>query len=175
MRTLALLLAAPFLIGAIPAFAPPSSRVRMVYRHASLIDGTGKSLQPNMAVITSGDRIVAVLPDSALTQAQLGGATETDLKGKFLLPGFIDSHQHLATPPARSEAERRLRRDVYSGITATRDMADDLDWPRLLDEAIPDVMLRRYVVIDYAALARDGASAWDLVEGNDGRTYVFMR
>lgn len=126
MRTIGLFFAASLLIGAAPAFEPPHSGARAVYRHASLIDGTGHGLQRNMAVITDGDRIAAVVSDSALTKAQLSGATEFDLKGRFLLPGLIDTHQHLATPPNRAEAESRLRRDVYSGITATRDMADDL-------------------------------------------------
>lgn len=151
MRTFALLFAASFVMGAAPPFDPPHSGVHTVYRHASLIDGTGKGLQRDMAVITDGERIAAVLPDAALTQAQLRGARETDLQGKFLLPGFIDSHQHLATPPNRREAESRLRRDIYSGITATRDMADDLRQvadiaraARVGEIASPD--------IDYAAL-----------------------
>jgi len=79
-----------------------------------------------MAVITDGERIAAVVPDASLMEAQLQGAKQVDLTGKFLLPGLIDTHQHFATPPDRAEAEARLRRDIYSGITATRDMADDL-------------------------------------------------
>ncbi len=119
------LLAALLLIAAAP-YAPPKSGTRVVYRHASLIDGSGSAVRSDMAVITDGERISAVVPDSALTPAQLQGAKQVDLSGKYLLPGYIDSHQHLATPPDRAEAEARLKRDIYSGITATRDMADDL-------------------------------------------------
>jgi imidazolonepropionase-like amidohydrolase len=126
MRTLPLLAAAAFLIAAAPQFKPPHGGSRVVYRHANLIDGTGRPLQTDMAVLTDGERISAVVPDKALTQAQLAGANPVDVAGKYLLPGLIDSHQHLATPPNRPEAVARLRRDVYSGITATRDMADDL-------------------------------------------------
>lgn len=54
-------------------------------------------------------------------------------------------------------------------------VGEDLDWPRQLDEAIHDPMLRRYVVINYAAMAREGAPGWDVVQGSDGRTHVFMR
>src|SRR5690349_8261427 len=125
MRSFALF-AAALLIAAAPPFEPPQNRARTVYRHASLIDGTGRPLKSDMAVVTDGERISAVLADDALTPAQLAGTRQVDLGGKFLLPGLIDSHQHLATPPNRPEAERRLRRDIYSGITATRDMADDL-------------------------------------------------
>lgn len=120
-----LVISSLLLMGAAP-FAPPHAGTRTVYRHASLIDGNGGPLRADMAVLTDGERIAAVVPDRALTAAQLQGATEVDLHGEFLLPGYIDSHQHLATPPNRPEAEARLKRDIYSGITATRDMADDL-------------------------------------------------
>lgn len=122
---LLLLLLGTLLMGNAP-FEPPQRGSRAVYRHVSLIDGTGSPLKHDMAVVTDGDRIAAILPDSSLSAMQLDHAHVIDLSGRFLLPGYIDSHQHFATPPDRSEAEARLKRDVYSGITATRDMADDL-------------------------------------------------
>ena len=42
------------------------------------------------------------------------------------MPGMIDAHVHLATPPNRRQAEAVLRRGIYGGVTAVRDMADDL-------------------------------------------------
>jgi imidazolonepropionase-like amidohydrolase len=122
-----LLLAGLFLVlaGAAP-FEPAHIGTRVVYRHAALIDGTGAPLRADMAVVTDGEKIAAVLPDRALTPAQLAGAEQVDLSGRYLLPGLIDSHQHLATPPDRPAAEASLRRDIYSGVTAIRDMADDL-------------------------------------------------
>jgi imidazolonepropionase-like amidohydrolase len=126
MRARSVLLALSLLlIGAAP-FEPPHAGTRTVYRHASLIDGTGAPLRRDVAVITDGDRITAVVADKDLSAAQLQGAKQVDLSGKYLLPGYIDSHQHLATPPDRPEAEARLKRDIYSGITGTRDMADDI-------------------------------------------------
>ncbi|HEY4071071.1 MAG TPA: amidohydrolase family protein [Sphingomicrobium sp.] len=122
---LAFLLPALLLAGAAP-YEPPRAGTRTVYRHASLIDGSGSALQRDMAVITDGERIAAVLHDSALTEVELRGTRQVDLSGEFLLPGYIDSHQHLATPPDHPVALARLKRDIYSGITATRDMADDL-------------------------------------------------
>jgi imidazolonepropionase-like amidohydrolase len=124
-RNFALLAAAAFLVAAAP-FAPPPAGKRTIYRHATMIDSVALQPKANTAVITDGERIVAVLSDRDLTQAQLQGAQQVDLSGRFLVPGYIDSHQHLATPPDRAEAEARLKRDIYSGITATRDMADDL-------------------------------------------------
>jgi imidazolonepropionase-like amidohydrolase len=95
-----------------------------LYRHANLIDGTGGPMRPGMSVLVRGERIAAVGPDAEIV-APAGGAV-VDLSGKYLLPGLIDSHEHLATPPNRRQAEANMRRDLYGGVTAIRDMADDL-------------------------------------------------
>jgi len=42
------------------------------------------------------------------------------------MPGLNDAHVHLATPPNQRQAEAIMRRDLYGGVTAVRDMADDL-------------------------------------------------
>jgi imidazolonepropionase-like amidohydrolase len=125
LRSILCIAAAAILVAAAP-FVPPTAGTRVVYRHATLIDSMDPQPRADIAVLTDGERVTVVLPDRSLTDAQLRGAQQVDLTGRFLLPGYIDSHQHFATPPDRREAEARLRRDVYSGITATRDMADDL-------------------------------------------------
>ena len=109
-----------------PPFAPAKAGERIVYRGATLIDGTGGPARPGMAVIVDGPRIEAVVPAAQLTPTQTEGARVVDLRGRFLLPGLIDSHQHLATPPNRAEAAALMRRSLYSGITSVRIMADDL-------------------------------------------------
>src|SRR4051812_14226260 len=51
------------------------------------------------------------------------------LKGKFVLPGLIDTHVHLATDPSgtdnRTHTLNVLQQILYSGITSVRDMAGD--------------------------------------------------
>ncbi len=128
----ALMLAAPAF--AAPPYAPADAE-RIVYRNATLIDGTGAAARPGMAVITRGPVIEAVVVDSALTPAQTEGAEIVDLSGRYLLPGLIDSHQHYATPPNTARARALMRRQLYSGITATRVMADDLRSISELDRA----------------------------------------
>src|SRR3546814_17010127 len=83
-------------------------------------------MRPDMVVVTNGQRIEAVLPNAELSPEMMAGAEVVDLGGQYLLPGLIDSHQHLATPPDRRRAEALMRRDLYGGITAVRIMADDL-------------------------------------------------
>ena len=118
-----------------PPFAPAKAGQRIVYRGATLIDGTGAPPRRAMAVVTDGERITAVLPARRLTAAQADGARIVDLTGRWLLPGLIDSHQHLATPPEPRRAEALMRRDLYSGVTALRIMADDLRSIAELDRA----------------------------------------
>ena len=130
---IALLLAAPAFTappappGAAPRpYAPPAAGVRTIYANATLIDGLGGDARPGMAIIVDGDRIAEVIPQAKLDAAKRQGARLVDLSGQYMIPGLIDSHQHMATPPNRRAAEAQMRRDLFGGVTAVRDMADDL-------------------------------------------------
>lgn len=121
---------APFALGA----APPTEPVA-IYVGMTLIDGSGAAPQTGMAVVTRGEAIAAVVPEAELDAAIRREATVHDLSGRYLLPGLIDAHQHLATPPDRPAAEASLRRSLASGITGVRIMADDLRSIAELDRA----------------------------------------
>ena len=98
--------------------------MRVVYRDATIFDGTGAAPSAGMSLVVDGDRIVDVVETGRLVVPD--GAEVVDLAGRFVIPGLVDSHQHLATPPDRAKAEAWLRQMVYGGVTAIRDMADDL-------------------------------------------------
>ncbi len=130
---LALALAIPLLFSSAGAeetaprpFAPATAGKLMVYRGVTLIDGRGGPAQPDMAVITDGATITQVFPSARLDTMRLANAEFVDVQGGYMIPGLIDSHQHMATPPNRAQAQAQMRRDLYGGITAVRDMADDL-------------------------------------------------
>jgi imidazolonepropionase-like amidohydrolase len=106
-------------------FAPAQPGL-VLFRNASVIDGTGGAVRTGMDVLVRGERIDRIFPDVDLDRKLLAEAKVVSLNGQFLIPGLIDAHVHLATPPNRRQAEAILRRDIYGGVTAVRDMADDL-------------------------------------------------
>jgi len=99
-------------------YAPPGDDKVTVFSGAAVEgrEGTGTS------IVVRGQRIEAIVPDQ---DAPADGGN-VDLAGRFVIPGLIDTHQHLATPPDRAVAEAVLARQVAGGVTLVRDMADDL-------------------------------------------------
>jgi imidazolonepropionase-like amidohydrolase len=94
------------------------------YRGVTLIDVTGGPSRSDMTIVVDGGKFAAVAPSAESTPVR--GARVVDLDGRYVIPGLVDSHQHIATPPDRAAAEAVLRRQVYSGVTLIRSMADDL-------------------------------------------------
>ncbi len=90
-----------------------------IYTNVTLIDGTGTPARPHMAIVVKDERIAAIEP------AVKPGKDVVDMHGAFALPGLINTHVHLATWPDLPFAQAQLRRDLFAGITAVRDMAGD--------------------------------------------------
>lgn len=116
------------LIAFVPALAGAQTPLEpmTVYKGATLIDGTGAAPKPGMSILVKGERIERVWKDGEVMFKLPPDTRVVDVSGQYVLPGLIDSHEHLATPPNRPFAQAQMKRDLYSGITATRDMADDL-------------------------------------------------
>jgi imidazolonepropionase-like amidohydrolase len=62
---------------------------------ATLIDGTGAAPVPDAAVVVDGDRIAAA--GSRLEVSWPANAEIVDVKGRTVVPGLIDAHDHLAS------------------------------------------------------------------------------
>jgi imidazolonepropionase-like amidohydrolase len=97
-------------------YAPPGDDTVTVFGGAT-VDG-----RPATSIVVRGQRIAAIVPDENAPS----DAEHLDLAGHFVIAGLIDTHQHLATPPDRADAETALARQVAGGVTAIRVMADDL-------------------------------------------------
>ena len=66
-----------------------------VLRGATLIDGTGAATVPDAAVVIDGDRIAAAGPRLAMTWP--ADAEILEVRGRTIIPGLIDAHDHLAS------------------------------------------------------------------------------
>lgn len=89
----------------------------------TLFDATHPQPRAQMTLVVQGERLIAVQFD----QDPLPEGTRIiPAHGQYALPGLIDAHIHLATPPNAPKALKQMKRWVYSGVTAVRGMADDL-------------------------------------------------
>ncbi len=94
-----------------------------VYQGATLIDGVDNVPKQSMSILVRGERIQTIAPASQLVPP--AGSKVVDVTGLYALPGLINTHVHIATDSTREQALSLMRRDLYSGITAERDMAGD--------------------------------------------------
>jgi hypothetical protein len=120
MKRLALLLLSCLL--ALPAFA--SEPKPLLLTHVGLIDGTGAPLQKDMTIAIEGNRIADVYPAGSKPDPK--DAQVRDLGGRYVIPGLIDAHVHIADIEPDIEHYRPfLRALLLGGVTGLRDMAGD--------------------------------------------------
>jgi imidazolonepropionase-like amidohydrolase len=110
-----LLLSLPLLLGvalAAPLRArPPQARTNsFAITHANVIDGISQEPLRDVTVIVRDGRIQQVSP-AALPP----DTAALDLKGRWLLPGFVDAHVHLSDL-------RAARTALISGVTTARSL-----------------------------------------------------
>ncbi|MBS0376262.1 MAG: amidohydrolase family protein [Proteobacteria bacterium] len=124
MRYLAFVIGVSALVVDTASWAASPPDVPAAYLHATLIDPARGVALADAALVVRGSRIEAVGPAGEVSVP--AGARIADLRGRFLIPGLINSHVHLATGrPEPALARAYLRRELYSGVTTVRDMADD--------------------------------------------------
>lgn len=93
----------------------------------TLIDGTGAPARPGTTILVTGERITDVFPDGS--RPIPSSAHTPNVTGRFVIPGLIDTHVHLATDPSNDDSlaltERKLKSALLGGVTTVRDMAGD--------------------------------------------------
>lgn len=87
--------------------APPRP---IVITHASLIDGERGAFATNATVVIRDGRIAEIGGSSVAIPTE---ATVIDARGRYLLPGLIDAHTHIASLA-------NARRALESGVTTVR-------------------------------------------------------
>jgi imidazolonepropionase-like amidohydrolase len=92
----------------------------VVIENVTLIDGTGAAARPGSTVVVEGDRISAVQPAGGSSELP-AGAERIDGRGKWLLPGLIDMHVHVALV-----GEEALPLWLGTGVTTVRDVGGDI-------------------------------------------------
>lgn len=103
--------------------APTQSQSKTLYDNVHIIDGTGAALQRDMAILVADGKIAQISQAGSVTADS--DTKRVDGEGMFVLPGLIDSHVHMATLPNDKFAHAIMRRQIFSGVTSTRDMAGD--------------------------------------------------
>ena len=98
-----------------PVAAKPASPVLAIVG-ATVIDVNGKSNIPDAVVIIEGDKIKAVGPRARVKVPS--GAEVIDARGKYLIPGLIDTHTHSAYDGKDSWLSARF---LSTGITTVLD------------------------------------------------------
>jgi len=101
---------------------------------ATLVDGTGGAAIADAVVVLSGSRIVAAGPRRGVPIP--AGATEVDARGRWIVPGFIDTNVHLSLYGGQNDRYESLVRyqprqrdivleaaqiDLSYGVTTVRD------------------------------------------------------
>jgi imidazolonepropionase-like amidohydrolase len=85
--------------------------------HVRLFDSEQAAIREDQTVVINGDRITMVGPSAAISVPK--DAERIDGTGKTLLPGLFDMHVHL------QPLDGLLH--IASGITSVRDMGNDID------------------------------------------------
>jgi len=97
--------------------ARPAAAQTLVLKNFTLIDGNGGTPVQNAGLIAEGGRISWVGPASQLRAP--AGAPVQDLAGKYVMPGIIDLHVHVAESdgmvqdPKRTFTRENVQHDLH--------------------------------------------------------------
>ncbi len=106
----------------------------LILKNFVLIDGTGRPPVSQCVLVIQGERIVYVGAEQGWTREAEATVTELDLEGRYVLPGLIDCHVHLAgegAPDSRLRGDmgwatllmlKHAQNSLAAGVTTIRDV-----------------------------------------------------
>ena len=117
----------------------------IVFRGATVIDGTGRPPVASASIVVAGDRITAVGPDAAVTVPS--DARVIDARGLTIFPGLADLHVHLQGGWDGERADylnfgRYLDALLYNGVTTVLDTGNSMPFITQIKEEIKAGRLR---------------------------------
>ncbi len=154
MRQLVQIVFSQFLVAGL--LLSPVAADSLLIENVTLIDGTGAGPLPGASVLIENDRIALVSPGEISRPTD---ATVIDGEGKYLLPGLIDTHIHLAGGTIlgrvmnnRDAAIKALHTFLYSGVTTVMDHGNDPDFifPLRADEQAGRIISPRILGVGWA-------------------------
>jgi hypothetical protein len=149
----------------VPASAPAQQPV-IAIRNVTVIPGNAAAPIRAATIVIRGRRIEAVGPSRSIRIPP--NAAVLDGRGRFVIPGLIDTHVHIAASVGTPDLERQLGYELANGITGVRDasgMGHERELVALRDRiAAGEVLAPRLYVSGGATpqnLARYQARDWD--------------
>jgi imidazolonepropionase-like amidohydrolase len=129
------------------SFAAPSGK--MVIVNGTAIDPGTSKIIPNAAVIIEGDHISSIVQNSK--DMPMKGDGVIDATGKFILPGYIDTHVHFF-----QSGDIYTRPDAVD-LNSVRPYKDEHDW---IERNLPDTFAR-YLRCGITSVVDVGGPIWN--------------
>ena len=145
MKRLPLLALAATLVST--AFATPSGTT-VIINGTAIDPGTGK-IMPNAAITIQGDHISAIKENS--TDIPKKGDVVIDARGKFILPGYIDTHVHFF------QSGGLFTRPDGADLTSVRPYKEEV---ALIRRNLPDTF-KRYLRSGITSVVDIGGPMWN--------------
>ena len=145
---------------------------QLIIRGAYLIDGTGAPATGPVDVVVERDRItevrtvgtpgIPIMQDHRTLLNSEGNVREIDAHGKYLMPGFVDSHSHIHSPSGDQgvSADYIFKLWMGHGVTSVREVfASDGESRLMALKQLSEknaITAPRITAFPYFAMPRDG-------------------
>src|SRR5438445_348110 len=115
-------------------FLPHANAANILIQGATLIDGTGSAPLADARILIEGNVIRRIWRGGEAAPSLPPGTQVVDARGKFVVPGLIDSHVHYR--PYMGEMF------LAHGVTTVYDLGDPLAWQTAVKKGLNSGKIR---------------------------------